>query len=97
MKSCCEIRSVLAKISFIGATQRFVTIGIALGRGDPPPSPVRPWASPSLPGYEGDRCRYEATHTERRYLWAIDRDDTRWASSSTESERRSSISVACFE
>jgi len=32
MKRCYEIREVLAKISFIGATQLVATIGIALGR-----------------------------------------------------------------
>src|SRR4030095_8445134 len=48
MKRCYEIREVLVKISFIGATQLFATIGIALGRDDPPPSPARPWAPPPL-------------------------------------------------
>jgi hypothetical protein len=35
MKRCYEIREVLVKISFIGATQLFATMGIALGRDDP--------------------------------------------------------------
>ena len=72
MKRCCEIREVLVKISFIGATQLFATIGIALARDDPPPSPVRPWAPPALPRYEGELRQYQPTEAERRYLPAID-------------------------
>jgi hypothetical protein len=59
MKRCCEIREVLVKISFIGATQLFATIGIALGRDEPPASPVRPWAPPTLPRYEGELRQYQ--------------------------------------
>src|SRR6516164_9819631 len=72
MKLSCEIRKVLVKISFIGATQLFATIGIALGRDDPPPSPVRPWAPPALPRYEGELRQYQPTEAEERYLPAID-------------------------
>ena len=72
MKRCYEIREVLVKISFIGATQLFATIGIALARDDPPPSPVRPWAPPALPRYEGELRQYQPTEAERRYLPAID-------------------------
>jgi outer membrane protein len=72
MKRYCEIREVLVKISFIGVTQLFATIGIALARDDPPPSPVRPWAPSALPKYEGELRRYQPTETERRYLPAID-------------------------
>src|SRR5436305_14199340 len=72
MKRCYEIREVLVKISFIGATQLFATIGIALGREDAPPAPVRPWSPPSLPRYEGDLRQYQPTEAERRYLPAID-------------------------
>ena len=72
MKRCCEIRGVLVKISFIGATQLFATIGIALGRDDRPPSSVRPWAPPGLPRYEGELRQYQPTEAERRYLPAID-------------------------
>src|SRR5947207_3436125 len=72
MKRCCEIQEVLVKISFIGATQLFATIGIALGRDDPPPSSVRPWSPPSLPRYEGDLRQYQPTEAERRYLPAVD-------------------------
>jgi outer membrane protein len=60
------------KIAFIGATQFLVMIGIALGRDDPPPSSVRPWAPPSLPRYEGELRQYQPTEAERRYLPAID-------------------------
>src|SRR5207342_581207 len=72
MKRCYEIREVLVKISFIGATQLFATIGIALARDDPPPSSVRPWAPPTLPRYEGELRQYQPTEAERRYLPAID-------------------------
>src|SRR5437899_9553298 len=72
MKRCYEIREVLVKISFIGATQLFATIGIALARDDPPPSSVRPWAPPALPKYEGELRHYKLTEAERRYYPAID-------------------------
>jgi outer membrane protein TolC len=72
MKRCYEIREVLVKISFIGATLLFATIGNALGRDDPPPSAVRPWAPPALPRYEGELRDYQPTEAERRYLPAID-------------------------
>jgi len=71
MKRCCELREVLVKISFIGATQLFATIGIAFARDDPPPSPVRPWAPPALPRYEGELRQYQPTEAEQRYLPAI--------------------------
>jgi outer membrane protein len=72
MKRCYEIPQALVKISFIGATQLFATIGIALGRDDPPPSSLRPWAPPALPRYEGELRQYQPTEAERRYLPAID-------------------------
>src|SRR5262249_31636800 len=72
MKRGGEVREVLVKISFIGATQLFATIGIALARDNAPPSPVRPWAPPSLPRYEGELRQYQPTEAERRYLPAID-------------------------
>ena len=72
MNRCREIREVLVKISFIGATQLFATIGIALGRDNPPPSPVRPWAPPALPRYEGELRQYQPTEAEDRYLPTID-------------------------
>src|SRR6266513_2521376 len=72
MKRYYEIRGALVKISFIGATQLFATIGIALARDEPPPSPVRPWAPPALPRYEGELRQYQPTEAERRYLPATD-------------------------
>jgi hypothetical protein len=47
-------------------------IGIAFARDDAPPSPVRPWAPPPLPTYEGELRQYQPTEAERRYLPAID-------------------------
>jgi outer membrane protein len=72
MKRSREIGGVLVKISFIGATQLFATIGIALARDKSPPSPVRPWAPPALPRYEGELRQYQPTEAEQRYLPAID-------------------------
>src|SRR2546423_545191 len=72
MKRCCKIRGVRVKVAFIGAAQLFATIGIALGRDDPPPSSVRPWAPPALPRYEGELRQYQPTEAERRCLPAID-------------------------
>src|SRR6266481_1632936 len=72
MKRSRGLREVLVKISFIGGTQFFVIIGIAFARDDPPPSPVRPWAPPPLPTYEGELRHYKLTDAERRYLPAID-------------------------
>jgi outer membrane protein TolC len=72
MKRSCGDRGVLVKISFIGATQFFVVIAIAVARDDPPPSPVRPWAPPTLPRYEGELRHYEPNEAERRYLPVID-------------------------
>jgi hypothetical protein len=72
MKRSCGLREVLVKISFIGATQLFATIGIALARDDPPPSSVRPWAPPALPRYEGELRHYKLTDAERRYYPVID-------------------------
>ena len=60
------------KIAFLGATQFLATITIAFGRDDPPPSPVRPWAPPALPRYEGELRQYQPTEAEQRYLPAID-------------------------
>src|SRR5512133_2136836 len=72
MKRCYEFQEALVKISLIGATQLFATIGIAFARDDPPPSSVRPWAPPALPRYEGELRNYQPTEAERRYLPAID-------------------------
>jgi outer membrane protein len=72
MKRSRGLREVLVNISFIGGTQFFAVIGMALGRDDPPPSSVRPWAPPMLPRYEGELRQYQPTEAERRYLPAID-------------------------
>src|SRR6266702_1450992 len=72
MKRYYEIRGALVKISFIGATQLFATVGIALARDEPPPSSVRPWAPSALPRYEGELRNYKLTEGERRYYPAID-------------------------
>jgi outer membrane protein len=52
--------------------QFFMIIGIAFARDDAPPSPVRPWAPPPLPTYEGELRHYKLTEAERRYYPAID-------------------------
>ena len=72
MKRSCGAPGVLVKISFIGATQFFVIIGIAVARDDAPPSSIRPWAPPTLPRYEGELRQYRLTEAERRYYPAID-------------------------
>src|SRR6266576_1970511 len=72
MKRCGGFRELAVKISFTIATQFFVIIGIAIARDDAPPAPVRPWAPPTLPRYEGELRHYEPTEAERRYYPAID-------------------------
>ena len=72
MKRSRGLREVLVKISFIGGTQFLAIIGIAFARDDLPPSPVRPWAPPTLPRYEEELRQYEPTQAERRYYPAID-------------------------
>jgi outer membrane protein len=72
MKRSCGARGVLVRISFIGATQFFLIIGIALARDDAPPSSVRPWAPLALPRYEGELRQYQPTEAERRYYPVID-------------------------
>src|SRR5256885_17107126 len=72
MKRCGGFRELAVKISFIIATQPFVIIAIAIARDDAPPAPVRPWAPPTLPRYEGELRHYEPTEAERRYYPAID-------------------------
>jgi outer membrane protein TolC len=72
MKRCGGFRELAVKISFIVVTQFFVIIGIAIARDDAPPAPVRPWAPPTLPRYEGELRHYEPTEAERRYYPAID-------------------------
>jgi outer membrane protein len=72
MRVPAGVREVLVNIAIIGATQIFVLMGTALGRDDPPPSPIRPWAPQGLPRYERELREYEASGAERRYLAAID-------------------------
>src|SRR3989440_4472835 len=62
----------LVQISFIIAAESLVIFGIGFARDDPPPSPVRPWAPPALPRYEGELRQYQPAEAERRYLPAID-------------------------
>jgi hypothetical protein len=72
----CEVREVLMNIAFIGATQFLVTTAIAFVRDDTLPSPMRPWAPPSLPRYERELRQYQPTEAKRRYLPAIDPRNT---------------------
>ncbi len=72
MKRRRELPELVLKIPLIIVIQFFVIIGIALARDEPPPSPVRPWAPPTLPRYEGELRQYRLTEPERRYYPAID-------------------------
>ena len=72
MKRGRELPELVLKIPLIIVIQFFVIIGIALARDEPPPSPVRPWAPPTLPRYEGELRQYRLTEPERRYYPAID-------------------------
>ena len=72
MKAWCGFPQGVVQISFIIAAESLVIIGIGFARDDPPPSPVRPWAPPALPRYEGELRQYQPTEAERRYLPAID-------------------------
>src|SRR4029077_4755794 len=58
--------------SFIVVAESLVIMGIAYARDEPPPSPVRPWAPPALPRYEGELRQYKPTEAERRYYPIID-------------------------
>jgi outer membrane protein len=72
MKRGREIREVLVKISLIGVTQLFATIGIALARNDPPPSSDRPWTPPNLPKYERELAGKSGSETEGESKISID-------------------------
>src|SRR5256714_6917914 len=72
MKAWCGIPQGLVQISFIVVAESLVIVGIAYARDEPPPSPVRPWAPPALPRYEGELRQYQPTEAERRNLPAID-------------------------
>src|SRR5437773_6235677 len=72
MKPLWGLPQAVVQISFIIAAESLVIIGIGFARDDPPPSPVRPWAPPALPRYEGELRQYQPAEAERRYLPAID-------------------------
>jgi outer membrane protein TolC len=72
MKAWWGLPQAVVQTSFIVVAESFVIVGIALGRDDPPPSPVRPWAPPALPRYEGELRHYKLTEAEGRYYAAID-------------------------
>jgi outer membrane protein TolC len=62
----------MAQTSFIVVAESLVIVGFGFARDEPPPSPVRPWAPPALPTYEGELRHYELSEAERRYYPAID-------------------------
>src|SRR5437773_4891917 len=72
MKPLWGLPQAVVQISFIIAAESLVIIGIGFARDAPPTSPVRPWAPPALPRYEGELRQYQPTEAERRYLPAID-------------------------
>src|SRR6201982_3940604 len=72
MKPWWGLPQAVVRASFIVVAESLVIVGIAFARDDPPPSPVRPWAPPALPRYEGELRQYEPSGAERRYLPAID-------------------------
>src|SRR5246500_1638009 len=72
MKPWWGLPLAVVRSSFIVVAESLVIVGIAFARDEPPPSPVRPWAPPALPRYEGELRQYQPTEAERRYLPAID-------------------------
>jgi outer membrane protein len=72
MKPWWGLPQAVVQTSFIVVAESLVIVGFAYARDEPPPSPVRPWAPPALPGYEGELRQYQPTEAERRYLPAID-------------------------
>ena len=72
MKPLRGLPQAVVQSSFIVVTESLVIVGIAFARDEPPPSPVRPWAPPALPRYEGELHNYKLTEAERRYYPAID-------------------------
>jgi outer membrane protein len=72
MKPWWGLPQAVVQTSLIVAAESLVIVGIAFARDEPPPSPVRPWAPPALPRYEGELRQYQPTEAERRYLPAID-------------------------
>src|SRR5438132_13826120 len=71
MKPWWGLSQGVVQTSFIIAAESLVIVGIAFARDDPPPSPIRPWAPPALPRYEGELRQYQPTEAEQRYLPAI--------------------------
>src|SRR6201993_1821748 len=72
MKPWWGFSGAVMRTSVIVAAKSFVMIGFGFARDDPPPSPVRPWAPPTLPRYEGELRQYQPTEAERRNVPAID-------------------------
>src|SRR4029450_10439315 len=72
MKPWWGLPQAVVQTSFIVVAESLVIVGIAFARDESPPSPVRPWAPPALPRYEGELRQYQPTEAERRYLPAID-------------------------
>ena len=72
MKPWWGLPQAVVQTYFIVVAESLVIVGIAYARDEPPPSPVRPWAPPALPRYEGELRQYQPTEAERRYLPAID-------------------------
>src|SRR5947207_3765879 len=72
MKPWWGLPQAVVQTSFIVVAESLVIVGIAYAREESPRSPVRPWAPPALPSYEGELGQYQPTEAERRYLPAID-------------------------
>jgi outer membrane protein len=72
MKRWWGLPQAVVQTSFIVVAESLVSVGIAFARDEPPPSPVRPWAPPTLPRYEGELRNYKLTEGEGRYYPAID-------------------------
>jgi outer membrane protein len=72
MKPWWGLPQAVVQTSFTVVAESLVIVGIAYARDEPPPSPVRPWAPPALPRYEGELRQYQPTEAERRYYPAID-------------------------
>src|ERR1700747_2699065 len=72
MKPWWGLSQGVVQTSFIVVAESLVIVGIAFARDEPPPSPVRPWAPPALPRYEGDLRQHPPPERDPRYLPAID-------------------------
>src|SRR5262249_16864751 len=76
MKPSWGFSGAVMRTSVIVAAKSFVMIGVGFARDEPPPSPVRPWAPPTLPRYEGELRQHQPTEAERVFLPAIDPSKT---------------------